>query len=158
MPLLFLIFVAVPLIELIVIIKVGGIIGALPTVGLLVLSAIIGISLLKREGLNTLKKARQRQLAGQSPELEALESVIVALSGLLMILPGFITDIIGLCGLFPPVRHLLIERMKKRVHIRTSGFTYEGERANGEKNPSESQKPHVIEGTFERKNDNHKKK
>ena len=155
MPIAFFVFIVIPLIELAVIIKVGSLIGVFPTIALLILSAIVGISLVRREGLSTLMRAKQRSDAGESPEVEALESIIIALSGCLMVLPGFITDIIGICGLIPPLRRLLVHRIKKRVHIHTSGKTYEGYRAD---EPSASKKPHVIEGEFERKDKNPEKK
>lgn len=159
MPIAIFIFIIIPLIELAVMIKVGSLIGVLPTIALLILSAIIGIALVRKEGISTLMKARKRAAAGQSPEIEALESMIIALSGCLMILPGFITDIIGLCGLTPPVRHLLIRRIKKRIHIRTSGHTYEGHSMNGTPSSGHNTEPHqIIEGEFERKNSKPKKK
>jgi len=159
MPIAFFLFILIPLIELEVIIKIGGIIGVFPTIALLILSAVIGLALLRREGLSTLMKARQRSAKGESPEVEALESVVIALSGCLMILPGFITDIVGLLGLFPPLRRLFVNHLKKKIHIKTMGQTFEGQSFSPDKEKHNSpNQSHVIEGEFKRNDKDSAKK
>ena len=103
MPLLF-IFILVPMIELAVLIKVGSHIGVLWTLALIFLTAIIGVTLLRAQGLATLMRAGQRLQEGQLPAQELAEGFLLALAGALLITPGFVTDAIGFTLLLPGVR------------------------------------------------------
>ena len=150
MPIGFFLFILAPLIELAVLIKMGYIIGVMPTIALLVLSAITGMILLKQQGLSTLLKARKKLVSGQVPTKEVLESIIIALCGCLMILPGFITDIVGLCGLFPSVRRLLIHRVTQKANMKIHGRTIEGEKAEEAFGHSISKSCNIIEEEVEK--------
>ncbi|MDY6829323.1 MAG: FxsA family protein [Pseudomonadota bacterium] len=101
------IFILTPLIEMVVLIKVGQRIGALTTVGLVVLTAAVGLALLRREGLRTLLRAQSRLNSGQVPAQELLEGILLAAGGALLLTPGFITDAIGFICLVPPSRKWL---------------------------------------------------
>lgn len=114
MPLLLFLFILVPLLEMVVLIKVGEVIGALNTVGLVLLTAVIGLWLLRREGFATLLRARQRLDAGEVPAGEMLEGMVIAAGGALLLTPGFITDTIGFCCLIPPVRRALVRLFYRR--------------------------------------------
>lgn len=103
----FLLFLIVPFIELYVLIQVGQVIGALPTIGLLVAVSVIGAWLVKREGFATLARARQRIDAGQMPGREMVDGVLILFAGALLVSPGFLTDVVGVMLLFPPVRAAL---------------------------------------------------
>ncbi len=103
MPLLF-IFILVPMIELAVLIKVGSHIGVLWTLALIFLTAIVGVTLLRAQGLATLMRAGQRLQEGGLPAQELAEGFLLALAGALLITPGFITDAIGFTLLLPGVR------------------------------------------------------
>lgn len=107
---LFSIFVIVTLLEIFVLVSVGGVIGAFSTVVLVIITALIGSTLLKRQGLTTLAKAQEKVYQGQEPAFEMLEGVIILLSGVLLLTPGFLTDIVGLAGLVPLSRKYFINQ------------------------------------------------
>jgi UPF0716 protein FxsA len=107
MLLMVLFFIVAPIIELFVIVEVASAIGVLPTVALLVLISLVGAWLTKVEGLGVLRRMAETIDAGQLPADEALDGIMVASGGVLMLLPGFISGIIGLLLLLPPVRYAL---------------------------------------------------
>ena len=107
---LFLLFILLPILEMVVLIKVGSIIGAWNAVALVILSVFIGIEVIRRQGFKTTLRARQKMAAGELPAMEMLENLAIALGGLLMLIPGFITDFLGIFLLIPPVRRFLIRR------------------------------------------------
>ena len=95
MPWFLLLFFAMPIIEMYLLITVAGYIDALPTIGLVMLTAVIGVSLLKHQGLETLTRGTQKMRAGELPAQEMAEGLLLAVAGALLITPGFVTDIIG---------------------------------------------------------------
>jgi UPF0716 protein FxsA len=105
-----LLFVAAPLIELYFLIQVGSVIGALPTILLSILTAVIGGWLVKVQGLAVLMRVREMLDRGETPALEVLDGAVLLLCGFALLLPGFVTDAIGFLLLIPPVRHALIRR------------------------------------------------
>ena len=113
-----LIFIVIPFIEIVILLKVSQYIGALPTIGLVVLTAVAGVNLLKRQGLNTLLRFQDRLRVGQLPAQEIVEGMLVAFAGALLLAPGFITDTLGVLLLTPPVR----KRIAKRVLSSSSMF------------------------------------
>src|SRR3954464_2132916 len=94
--LLALAFLIVPLLELAVIIKVGAAIGVLNTIGLLILSSIVGSWLMKREGLGVLRRIQGQLAVGQVPGKELVDAFLILFGGALMLAPGFLTDIAGM--------------------------------------------------------------
>ncbi|MEC8523524.1 MAG: FxsA family protein, partial [Pseudomonadota bacterium] len=102
MPLL-IIFILVPMAELAVLIKVGSAIGVLWTLALIFLTAIIGVHLLRQQGLATLMKANERMQQGALPAQELAEGFLLALAGALLLTPGFLTDAFGFSLLMPGV-------------------------------------------------------
>lgn len=148
MPLL-LLFVVVPVVEMWLLIEVGSKIGALPTIGLVLLTAMIGLALLKRQGVSTLTRANQRMAAGEMPAEEMVEGIFLAVGGALLLTPGFITDVIGFCCLIPGVRNILIGRMLKNVILKATAqggsfYTYRRSADDHEQ---------IIEGEFTRQSD-----
>jgi UPF0716 protein FxsA len=109
-----LIFVLSPLIELYVLIQVGSVIGALPTILLSILTAVIGGYLVRMQGLAVLMRVRSTLDRGETPALELLDGALLLLCGFALLLPGFITDAAGFALLVPPLRHALIRRY---VHL-----------------------------------------
>ena len=107
MGLLFLLFLIVPFLELYVLIQVGQVIGALPTIALLIAVSVVGAWLVKREGFATLGRARERIDAGQMPGRELVDGVLILVAGALLVSPGFLTDVAGVLLLLPPVRATL---------------------------------------------------
>ena len=93
---LFFLFILLPILEIVVLIKVGGLIGALNTVALVLLSAFVGVDIIRRQGFNTALRARQKMSAGILPAMEVLENMAVVIGGVMMIIPGFISDALGL--------------------------------------------------------------
>ena len=146
--LLFLLFLAIPMVEIYFLIKVGGVIGALPTIALVVLTALLGAMLLRLQGISTLNKARVMMEQGQVPAVEMMEGVLLVLSGALLLTPGFVTDAVGFAFLIPPLRQALIRWFLGRATVSTrmsSGFSHQ-----------ESVRPHkkhTIEGEYRREDD-----
>ena len=116
--LLFLI--AIPAIEIYVMIKIGQNIGAFATVSLIFLTAIIGIYFAKLEGLNTLRSGVYNLYKNKIPLYEMISGASIALAAMLLIVPGFITDFLGFILLFSPTRKLLINFFLKRKNIRSN--------------------------------------
>ena len=101
---LFPIFVVMTLLEIYVLVTVGQAIGGLSTVLLVIVTALIGSTLLRQQGWSTMAKAQQSIAEGKTPALEMLEGVVILVSGVLLLTPGFITDGLGLLGLIPWTR------------------------------------------------------
>ncbi len=118
---LLLAFIVIPLIEITLLINVGSRIGAWYTVGLVLLSAFIGVNMLRYQGLSTLAKAKQRMDAGQLPAQEMVEGIILAVGGALLITPGFLTDAIGFCCLIPASRRAIARQLQSRVQVAGHG-------------------------------------
>ena len=112
MPLI--IFMLVPIIEMWILIEVGGWIGALPTIGLVVLTATLGLSLLKHQGLSTLMSARRKMDEGSIPASELVSGVMIGVGGALLLTPGFVTDAIGFALLMPQARQWLLIKLIDR--------------------------------------------
>lgn len=106
--LLFLLFLVVPLIEIYLLIEVGSVLGALPTVALVVLTAIIGAFLLRLQGFVTMQRVRSSMARGEIPAVEMLEGVVLLFCGALLLTPGFFTDTLGFLGLIPALRRGMI--------------------------------------------------
>ena len=111
-------FFIIPLVEMIILIEVGGMIGPLPTVGLVVLTAICGVWLLRLEGVATLSRVQGKLQRGEIPESELLEGIMLIIGGALLLTPGFATDIIGFVCLLPGLRRPLAARI-----IRSTSFS-----------------------------------
>ncbi len=107
---LLLAFIAVPLLEIFLFVQVGERIGAWPTVGLVVLTALVGVALLQMQGLETWSRAQMSLLQGGLPAQELLEGAVLLVSGALLLTPGFFTDFIGFLGLLPWTRQWAIRR------------------------------------------------
>ena len=102
-----------PLLEIFVLIEVGSYIGALSTIGLVLLTAVLGLVLLRHEGLTALNKARNKLLNEEMPAEEIFTGFFLAIGGLLLITPGFVTDLIGFFCLFPFTRKSLMNVLSK---------------------------------------------
>ena len=116
-----LLFIVIPLLELYLIIVVGGMIGAFWTVVLVLLTAVIGVNLLRIQGTSTLMRAQRNMAHGQIPAMEMMEGVALAVAGVLLITPGFLTDSIGFLCLIPASRQAIIRFLMARATVYT-GF------------------------------------
>ena len=114
MNLVFLLIIFVPLIEIYLFIKIGSYIGAFNTVTLIIITAIIGVIYARYEGFNTLKSAMSQLIKNQIPIYEIMSGAVLAFAALLLILPGFATDIIGFLLIFPFTRKLFFKKVKKK--------------------------------------------
>lgn len=106
-PLLFVLFIVAPLVELAVIVQVAQVVGVFNTIGLLVLVSLVGAWLAKREGLGVLRRVQAALDRGELPDREVADGGLILLAGALMIAPGFISDCLALVLLFPPTRVLV---------------------------------------------------
>lgn len=124
MPILFLIFVVVPFVEIYLLIEVGSVIGALPTIGMVVLTAVVGAGLLRAQGVATIGRVQSTLAQGGLPAMELMEGAFLLVGGALLLTPGFFTDAVGFACLIPPLRRWLIARVLERgvMHVR-SGFS-----------------------------------
>ncbi len=134
MPLLFII---IPLIELYFILVVGEAIGALWTVILVILTAVVGVQLLRIQGMSTLAKAQQNMAQGKIPAMEMMEGIALAVAGVLLITPGFITDSIGFLCLIPASRQAIIRYLMTKTTVHR-GF---GAKSGGFQSDQYQQKP-----------------
>ncbi|SVC36116.1 uncharacterized protein METZ01_LOCUS288970, partial [marine metagenome] len=118
--LLFLLFVVVPILELMVIVQVGQSLGAWNTVAVLLIDSLAGAWLVKHQGLGLIRKSRERLRNGEMPGEEISAGIAVLFAGALMLTPGFVTDAVGLLLLIPPVRHVLVGSIRRRFRSRLS--------------------------------------
>ena len=118
MPVLLLLFIVVPLIELYVMVQVGQEIGALSTIALVVVISVVGVWLAKTQGLSVWRRTRQQLSAGTVPAAELLDGFLILVAGVLLLTPGFITDILGIALLLPPSRALVRGLLRRQVTAR----------------------------------------
>jgi UPF0716 protein FxsA len=145
-------FIVMPIVEMTILIKVGTMIGALNTIGLVLLTAIVGAALLRQQGLATLLKANQRLNSGELPAKEVAEGLILAVGGALLLTPGFVTDTIGFLCLIPGTRHWFAAQALKRMVVagQSGSFTFTG----GQQGPfGDRQGPFGRQNPFDRNDD-----
>ncbi len=111
---IFLLIVLIPIIEIYFLIKIGAQIGALTTIILIFTTAVIGVYYAKYEGLNTLKSGFIQISKNQPPAYEMISGAAIALAALLLIVPGFITDVLGFLLIFPLSRKFIFNRIVKK--------------------------------------------
>ena len=108
------ILLSLPLIEIYLFIKIGGFIGAFNTISLILITAIIGLIYARYEGFNTLKSGMSQLVQNQLPIYEIISGATLAFAALLLILPGFATDFIGLLLIFPLTRKIMFKKITKK--------------------------------------------
>jgi UPF0716 protein FxsA len=149
-----LLFIVMPILEMWVLITVGGIIGPLLTIGLVLLTACIGLALLKHQGRGALLSARQKLQANEVPAREMADGLFFAVGGALLLTPGFITDAIGFACLTPGVRTIVIRffstHLFRSANLRSRGFYSQTGSASSTHEPKSGK---VIDGDFERHQD-----
>ena len=139
---LLLLFLLVPMVEIYFLIQVGSVIGALPTVFLVVFTAVLGALLLRYQGLVTLQNFQSAMGQGKLPALEMMEGMVLLVAGALLLTPGFFTDAIGFACLVPPLRRSAIKWVLKNNSIRRTPPSSGGRRG-----------PQTIEGEYHREDD-----
>jgi len=140
-------FLLIPVIEIYLLIKVGGLIGALPVVLLVVAAVLLGVMLLRHQGLATLARAKASLARGELPAVAMLEGVVAIIGALLLIIPGFLTDVIALFCLVPPLRHLLVRWIVRRGVIFSAGM--------GGGVPPREQGTRTLEGEYWKNDEKH---
>ena len=130
----------IPIIEIYLFIKIGSQIGAFKTIFLIFFTAVVGVYYAKHEGLNTIKSGLTNMVRNQIPAYELISGAAIAFAAILLIIPGFATDVLGFLLIFPPTRRLLFNRITKN---------YESKK---------TEKKNFIEGEFEDIEDDHDRK
>jgi len=110
---LLLLIISIPIVEIYLFIKIGSQIGALTTISLIFLTAFVGILYARYEGFNTLKSGMSQIIKNELPVYEIISGAALAFAALLLILPGFATDLLGLLIIFPPTRKILFKNVSK---------------------------------------------
>ena len=111
---IFLFIIAIPVIEIYFLIKIGSQIGAINTILLIFSTAVVGIYYAKYEGLNTLKSGFIQLSKNKAPTYEMISGAVIAFAALLLIIPGFFTDVLGFLLLFPITRSFILNSLLKR--------------------------------------------
>ena len=135
----FLLFIGLPALEIFLLIKIGGQVGALNTVALIFLTAIIGIYFAKLQGIQTLKSGMVNLYQNKMPVYEMMSGASIAIAALLLILPGFFTDIIGFLLLIPFTRKIFFKlafKNKPMTDIKKENDTIDGEIIDNKKDES----------------------
>ena len=144
MPILLALFIVTPLIEIYLFIKVGTAIGAFQTILLILVTAVIGVALLRQQGISTMRKVQSQMQHGELPAAGMLEGMMLFFAGVLLLTPGFFTDSIGFLLLIPPLRKALalwvLERSGTIVKIHPH-------------HPDSQHKGKYIDGEFDRHDD-----
>lgn len=133
MPFALILFIAMPIIEIAVLLRVGASLGWLLTLGIVIFTAILGTAMLRQQGLATLNKARQRMSSGEMPAEQLLEGMLLMIGGVLLLTPGFVTDAFGFACLVPWTRQWMAGKIAARSVV---GFGGIGGMAGGAANDS----------------------
>ncbi|CAK0767196.1 FxsA family protein [Gammaproteobacteria bacterium] len=132
-------FLLLPIADITLLVKIGGLIGVLPTVALVLLAASAGSWLLRRQGLATLDRVRESVARGELPASQLLEGVVLLISAALFIAPGFLTDLVAVIGVIPPLRRRLVAWVLRRGLLGV---------VNTPTHSRSGAEPHTIEGEF----------
>jgi UPF0716 protein FxsA len=151
---LFLLLLIVPIVEIVLFIEIGGRIGTWPTIAIVVLTALLGTVMLRRQGVSALRNVQARLAAGENPGRLLADGAMILVAGALLLTPGFFTDAVGFALLFPTVRRLVWNWLAPRLTV----VQVETRRAEGRRMPPHgSQAPggpggpggQTIEGEYE---------
>lgn len=165
---LFFLFVIIPIIEIFVLMNVGAWLGAWPTIAIVIFTAWLGAKNVRKQGIATFNSVQTKIAQGEAPSDEIIAGVMLLIAGVLLVTPGFVTDIFGLSLLIPQVRQALISTVKQNIVINPnthnsggSHFTYQSSEhytvdddvqhqpiSHGKSSPHKGE---TIEGDFERK-------
>jgi UPF0716 protein FxsA len=148
LPLLVVLFIAVPIVELAVIIQVGQEIGVLPTIAILIADSLLGSLLMRSQGRAVWRRFNETLAAGRPPAREVLDGVLVIFGGALLLTPGFVTDLLGILLLLPPARAIargvLVKRFAHRLVVSAAGSFGGGGVPRGR---ARSERTYDVEGT-----------
>lgn len=162
-PILVILFICVPIIEIALFIQVGGLIGLWPTIAIVLLTAFVGASLVRSQGIQTLMSVQSRLQQGELPAQQIIEGVMLAVAGVLLLTPGFMTDALGMLVLLPAPRAWLAKQAMQRVKVNASSAHFHGQfgsdqfQDNPFHNSEHDQQGDVYEGEFEKQADEDKR-
>ena len=146
----FLIFFSIPIVEMYLLIEVAERIDALPTILLVMLTAVVGVSLIRHQGISTLTKGIGRLNQAEIPAAEIIEGILLAVAGAFLITPGFVTDFIGFTIVIPVTRQIIALMLLKRLSARAEFRTNNVDFGRGPYKKPDTASP-VIEGEYEKK-------
>ena len=118
-----LLLVVIPLLELYILIKVGDLIGVMPTIAICILTAVAGAALMRYQGLRTITNLQAKLAQGEFPAQDLLEGVILLLGGVLLLTPGFFTDALGFICLVPKFRSVIARGFGKLIVHGSSSYS-----------------------------------
>ena len=138
-------FVIIPILEISILIKVGGAIGLAATILLVIATAVLGAFLVKQQGFQTLRNVQSQLADGKMPAMQIAEGMALLMAGALLLTPGFITDAIGFFCLTPPIRRAAIHWLGKKgvLHTINQAKDYQKTTTNNHAKPG-----NVIEGEY----------
>ena len=147
-------FLVIPIIEIYLLIQVGGIIGVGWTIFLVIATAVLGVSLLRQQGLSTWTRLNQSMAQGQLPPTILVEGILLLLSGAFLLTPGFFTDTIGFLFLTPFVRKFIAAHLLSRGLFMASNMNAKyTSQTTQSTTTTRSVEGHVIEGEYEDRSD-----
>ena len=164
--LLFVLFIIIPIIEITVIMQVGALLGVWPTIAIVILSAWLGAKYVRQQGLATLQSVQTKMAQGEMPSGEIVTGLMLLVAGVLLVTPGFVTDIFGLLLLVPSVRTGIANQVQKHIkvnkfaagasfHQESTGNVYQHENTTepfvSPNKPISHHQGDILEGEFKRK-------
>lgn len=162
-PILLLLFIFVPIIEIGLFIQVGGYLGLWPTIALVLITAFVGASLVRSQGIQTLMSVQHRLQQGELPAQQIFEGVMLAVAGVLLLTPGFMTDALGMLVLLPAPRAAIAKYLMSKMVVKSVGGGFHGSFHGDQfgQNPfnhdtsyrHDQSQGSTFEGEYERKDD-----
>ncbi|MEZ5836813.1 MAG: FxsA family protein [Geminicoccaceae bacterium] len=135
---LFILLVAVPIVEVATFIQVGGLIGLWPTIAMVILTAVVGSIIIRRQGLGLIQTVQRQMAEGALPVFEVFSGLCLLVAGALLLTPGFITDTMGFLLLWPGLRRMVYARFRDRIDIQSRSF-----------GSAQTRRGDVIDGEYE---------
>ncbi|MEM7211780.1 MAG: FxsA family protein [Pseudomonadota bacterium] len=142
---LFLLLVAVPIIEIALFIEIGGWLGTWPTVGIVILTALVGSWMLRLQGLKVLSEFQGRMMAGEEPGQLLADGAMILFAGALLLTPGFFTDAVGFLLLVPGIRRAVYGWAKRAIPVHVHQSQHSAGMDSGWQHPGEQ----TVDGSFE---------
>ncbi|GHF00753.1 FxsA family protein [Thalassotalea profundi] len=153
---LFLLFILIPIIEISVLMQVGAWFGLWPTIAIVIITAWLGAKYVKQQGLATLQSVQNKMAQGEMPSDEIVEGLLLLVAGVVLVTPGFVTDIVGLLLLLPPIRQGIVKKVQKHMVINSVAASTADYHHSSFVDPTEEQhinhhQGKTIDGEYERK-------
>jgi UPF0716 protein FxsA len=153
---LFALLTILPLLEIALLVKFGQLVGVWLTLAVVIGTAFLGAGILQRQGFTTMMRAQEAMMRGEPPVGPMMDGAMMVMAGIFLILPGLITDTMGLLLLVPPIRHFVARRLTAgmfggaNIHVETFDSERRHEPRSGDRSPGVENGGPVIEGDFER--------